>query len=337
MPSKALRQWTIPRRDLAAGGSALVRLAHPLLPVFVSARPGARGLVLGVEGADPAPLARLDAPARRAYLVRLGSLAGFLSFHGLGLAPEDISRLGAREGDPERPALGAPPVAAWRAVSPALAVAAAAVRLGGGDAGGARLGVAAPRGRDGPRRCVAARRRGGRRDRAPGGRRARTIRGTRLRAGEAGRRRARRVAGPPRPRASARVRHGRGRVGSRRPPWEAPLSGSPEVRRAGTSRRRSWSARRAPRWTREAPSGGSRAPSGTTRVRPPCALSRTDHGPRARPRALRSPSWRSLSNGGTGGRAARSRRTSPASASGSSPREPLASSPGRTRRSFPSA
>ena len=136
MPSKALRQWTIPRRDLAAGGSALVRLAHPLLPVFVSARPGARGLVLGVEGAGPAPLARLDAPARRAYLVRLGSLAGFLSFHGLGLAPEDISLLGARDGDAERPALGAPPVAAWRAVSPALAVAAAAVRLGGGDAGG---------------------------------------------------------------------------------------------------------------------------------------------------------------------------------------------------------
>ncbi len=136
MPSKALRQWTIPRRDLAAGGSALVRLAHPLLPAFVSARPGARGLVLGVEGAGPAPLSRLDASARRAYLVRLGSLAGFLSFHGLGLAPEDISLLGAREGDAERPALGAPPVAAWRAASPALAVAAAAVRLGGGNAGG---------------------------------------------------------------------------------------------------------------------------------------------------------------------------------------------------------
>ncbi|HEX2758079.1 MAG TPA: hypothetical protein VHP60_06240, partial [Thermoanaerobaculia bacterium] len=80
-----------------------MRLAHPLLPVFVSARPGARGLVLGVEGAGPAPLARLDAPARRAYLVRLGSLAGFLSFHGLGLAPEDISLLGARDGDAERP------------------------------------------------------------------------------------------------------------------------------------------------------------------------------------------------------------------------------------------
>ena len=136
MPSKALRQWTIPRRDLAAGGSALVRLAHPLLPAFVSARPGAKGLVLGVEGAPPAPLTRLDAAARRAYLVKLGSLAGFLSFHGLGLAPEDLSRLGARHGEPERPALGAPPVAAWRAVSPALAVAAAAVRLGGGSAGG---------------------------------------------------------------------------------------------------------------------------------------------------------------------------------------------------------
>jgi DNA-binding NtrC family response regulator len=136
VPSKALRQWTIPRRDLAAGGSALVRLTHPLLPTFVSARPGARGLVLGVEGAGPAPLARLDAPARRAYLVRLGSLAGFLSFHGLGIAPEDLSRVGARDGDPQRPALGAPPVAAWRAASPALAVAAAAARLGGEDAAG---------------------------------------------------------------------------------------------------------------------------------------------------------------------------------------------------------
>jgi DNA-binding NtrC family response regulator len=134
--SKALRQWTIPRRDLAAGGSALVRLAHPLLPAFVSARPGPKGLLLGVEGAGPVPLARLDAPARRAYLVRLGSLAGFLSFHGLGLAAEDVSRLGARDGDPDRPALGAPPAAAWRAVSPALAVAAAAVRLAGRDVRG---------------------------------------------------------------------------------------------------------------------------------------------------------------------------------------------------------
>jgi len=134
--AKALRQWTIPRRDLAAGGSALVRLAHPLLPDFVSARPGARGLVLGVEGARPVPLVRLDAPARRAYLVRLGSLAGFLSFHGLGFAPEDIALLGARDGDAARPALGAPPVAEWRAASPALAVAAAAVRLGGGNVQG---------------------------------------------------------------------------------------------------------------------------------------------------------------------------------------------------------
>ncbi len=136
MPSKALRQWTLPRRDLAAGGSALVRLAHPLLPAFVSARPGPRGLVLGVSGAGPVPLTRLAAPARRAYLVRLGSLAGFLSFHGLGLAAEDVSLLGARDGDPERPALGAPPTAAWRAVPPTLAVAAAAVRLAGRDAGG---------------------------------------------------------------------------------------------------------------------------------------------------------------------------------------------------------
>ncbi len=136
MPSKALRQWTIPRRDLAAGGSALVRLAHPLLPAFVSARPGPRGLVLGVSGAGPVPLTRLAEPARRAYLVRLGSLAGFLSFHGLGLAAEDVSLLGARDGDPDRPALGAPPTAAWRAVAPALVVAAAAVRLSGRDVRG---------------------------------------------------------------------------------------------------------------------------------------------------------------------------------------------------------
>jgi len=136
MPSKALRQWTIPRRDLAAGGSALVRLSHPLLPAFISARSGPQGLVLGLEGARPAPLGRLDARARRAYLVRLGSLAGFLSFHGLGVAAEDVRLLGARDGDADRPALGAPPAAAWRAVPPALAVAAAALRLAGRDVRG---------------------------------------------------------------------------------------------------------------------------------------------------------------------------------------------------------
>jgi DNA-binding NtrC family response regulator/tetratricopeptide (TPR) repeat protein len=136
MPSKALRQWTIPRRDLAAGGSALVRLSHPLLPAFVSARSGPEGLVLDLEGARPVPLGRLDARARRAYLVRLGSLAGFLSFHGLGLAAEDVPLLGARDGDADRPALGAPPAAAWRAVPPALAVAAAALRLAGRDVKG---------------------------------------------------------------------------------------------------------------------------------------------------------------------------------------------------------
>ncbi|MCM3877087.1 MAG: hypothetical protein NEA02_11790, partial [Thermoanaerobaculia bacterium] len=136
MPLKALRQWTIPRRDLAAGGSALVRLSHPLLPAFVSARPGPRGLVLGLEGARLAPLGRLAARARRAYLVRLGSLAGFLSFHGLGLAAEDVELLGAQGDAVDRPALGAPPAAAWRAVPPALVVAAAALRLSGRDVRG---------------------------------------------------------------------------------------------------------------------------------------------------------------------------------------------------------
>ncbi len=131
MPLKALRQWTIPRRDLAAGGSALVRLSHPLLPAFVSACSGPHGLVLGLEGARPVPLGRLDARARRAYLVRLGSLAGFLSFHGLGIAAEDVPLLGAREGDADRPALGAPPAAAWRTVPSALLVAGAALRLAG--------------------------------------------------------------------------------------------------------------------------------------------------------------------------------------------------------------
>ena len=337
MPSKALRQWTIPRRDLAAGGSALVRLAHPLLPVFVSARPGARGLVLGVEGAGPAPLARLDAPARRAYLVRLGSLAGFLSFHGLGLAPEDISLLGARDGDAERPALGAPPVAAWRAVSPALAVAAAAVRLGGGDAGGGGLGVAASRGRDRPRRRAAARRRGGRRHRAPGGRRARTIRGTRLRAGEAGRRGARGVTGPPRPRASGCVRHRRGWVGSRdgrgkRLSLARPRRGAPG-RAAGVR-----GVRGGLRAGRRRRSPAARARS---RGRPACGRPARSRGRITAGALGRRPSARSRGDlSRTVGRAVAPRvreGPSPASASGSSPRGPSASSPGRTRRSSPSA
>ncbi len=136
MPSKALRQWTIPRRDLAAGGSALTRLSHPLLPAFSSSRPGADGLVLTLEGAAPVPPGILDPPGRREYLVRFGALLGFLSFHGLGVAAEDIALVGARGEDAERPALGAPPVAAWRALPPGLAVASMALRLAGRDVRG---------------------------------------------------------------------------------------------------------------------------------------------------------------------------------------------------------
>ncbi|MEO8054222.1 MAG: sigma 54-interacting transcriptional regulator [Acidobacteriota bacterium] len=131
MPSTRGRRWTVPRRDLAAGGATLVRLAHPLLPEIVRASPADDGLRLTLAAPDPAPLARLASSERRAYLVRLAALLGFLRFHGLGLAPRDLRALGAWPGEPERPSPGAPPVPAWRAAAPALAVAATAVRLAG--------------------------------------------------------------------------------------------------------------------------------------------------------------------------------------------------------------
>jgi DNA-binding NtrC family response regulator len=125
------RRWVIPRRDLAAGGAALVRLAHPLLPEIVRARPGDDGLRLTLAGPEPEALSRLAAPERRAYLARLAALLGFLRFHALGLAARDVAGLGAWPGEPARPSLAAPPVPAWRAAEPALVLAAAAIRLAG--------------------------------------------------------------------------------------------------------------------------------------------------------------------------------------------------------------
>ncbi|MBK9062197.1 MAG: sigma 54-interacting transcriptional regulator [Acidobacteria bacterium] len=137
MPSTRGRRWIVPRRDLAAGGATLVRLSHPLLPEIVRARPGDGGLRLTLAAPEPARLGRLAAAERRAYLARLAALLGFLRFHGLGIATEDLAALGAWPGEPERPAPGAPPVPAWRAAPPALALAAAAVRLAGRPAAGA--------------------------------------------------------------------------------------------------------------------------------------------------------------------------------------------------------
>ncbi len=137
MPSTGGRRWIVPRRDLAAGGATLVRLSHPLLPEILRARPAAEGLRLTLAAPEPAPMGPLAAAGRRAFLARLAALLGFLRFHGLGLAPEDLAALGAWPGEPERPAPGAPPVPAWRSAPPALALAAAAVRLAGRPAAGA--------------------------------------------------------------------------------------------------------------------------------------------------------------------------------------------------------
>ena len=137
MPSTRGRRWVVPRRDLAAGGATLVRLSHPLLPEIVRARPVDEGLRLTLAAPEPAPLGRLASAERRAFLARLAALLGFLRFHGLGLAPEDLAALGAWPGEPERPTPGAPPVPAWRSAPPALALAAAAVRLAGRPVSGA--------------------------------------------------------------------------------------------------------------------------------------------------------------------------------------------------------
>ena len=150
--------WKIGRGDLAAGGGALVSLLHPLLPDFTVALPVSDGLALFPEPPAPVPLATdLSAARRAAYLARLAGLAAFLKFHGLAVAWSDVRRIGARAGEPERPALASPPVPEWRGVAPSLLVAALAARLGGGrvsgkDASGLRSSVesALESGLDGP-------------------------------------------------------------------------------------------------------------------------------------------------------------------------------------------
>ena len=136
MPSTRGRRWIVPRRDLAAGGAALVRLAHPLLPEIVRARPSDEGLRLTLAAPEPAPLRRSGATERRAFLARLAALLGFLRFHGLGVAPKDVAVLGTWPGEPTRPMPGAPPAPAWRSLAPGLVVAGAAVRLAGRPASG---------------------------------------------------------------------------------------------------------------------------------------------------------------------------------------------------------
>ncbi len=136
MPSTRGRRWIVPRRDLAAGGADLLRLAHPLLPEIVRARPSGDGLLLTLDAPDPAPLGRLAPAERRAYLARLAALLGYLKFNGFGVAAKDVGSLGSRAGEPAKPVPGASPVPAWLAAPPALVVAAAAVRLAGRAAAG---------------------------------------------------------------------------------------------------------------------------------------------------------------------------------------------------------
>ena len=135
--SRRAERWLLHRADLAVGGSRLLALRHPLLPDFDAALPVEEGLLLSPSPPPPAPLpAHPDRRAAAAFLTRLAALASFLKFHGLGIAFEEVARLGSAEGDPARPALSRPPVPEWQAVPPPLLVAAAAVRLGGGAAGG---------------------------------------------------------------------------------------------------------------------------------------------------------------------------------------------------------
>jgi DNA-binding NtrC family response regulator/tetratricopeptide (TPR) repeat protein len=131
VPSTRGRRWIVSRRDLAAGGADLLRLAHPLLPEIVRARPSGDGLLLTLDAPDPAPLGRLAPAERRAFLARLAALLGYLKFNGFGIRAKEVGSLGSRAGEPARPWPGAPPVPASLAAPPALVVAAAAVRLAG--------------------------------------------------------------------------------------------------------------------------------------------------------------------------------------------------------------
>ncbi len=130
-------RWFLRRADLAVGAGRLLSLFHPLLPDFASALPAEDGLLLRPEPPAPAGTARLsDQRLLAGFLARLAALAAFLKFHGLGVAFEDLPRIGSSPASPACPALGAAPVPEWRAVPPALLVSAVAVRLGGTAATG---------------------------------------------------------------------------------------------------------------------------------------------------------------------------------------------------------
>jgi hypothetical protein len=124
--------WTLRPEDVATGALELLRVQHPLLPAMTSALPSPEGLRLGPALAAPSALRTdLSEGLRAAFLVRLLALAAFLKTRGLSLAARDLGAIGCDPSSPDRPALGAPPVPSWRAVSPALATGALAARLAG--------------------------------------------------------------------------------------------------------------------------------------------------------------------------------------------------------------
>ena len=130
-------RWLLRRADLAVGGGRLTTLSHPLLPGFTAAIPVEDGLLLKPEPASPRALSPVpDRHLFAGFLARLSALAAFLKFHGLGVAWEDVARIGFSPASQVRPSLGAAPVPEWRAAPPALLVGAVAVRLAGGSAEG---------------------------------------------------------------------------------------------------------------------------------------------------------------------------------------------------------